>query len=59
MNGEIMDVVTSFKYLRCCSSNDGGLQEDVKMKVGEGLKTFGGMREIFNVRIVRSDRKSM
>ena len=29
---------------------DGVSQEDVKMRVGEGLKTFGAMKMMFNVR---------
>ena len=31
-------------------SRDGGPQNDVKIIVGEGLKTFGAMKKIINVR---------
>ena len=41
LNGERMKVVNSFKYLGSSFSSDGGVKEDVSMRVGEGMKTFG------------------
>ena len=52
MNGEIMMVLSLFKYWEGYFSRDGGLQEDVKMRVGEGLKTFEAMKMMFIVRSV-------
>ena len=51
MNVETLEVVTSFKYLESCFNKDGALQEDVKMRVGEGLETFGVIK-MFNIRSV-------
>ena len=36
-------------YLGSCFSRDRGPQEDVKTKLGEGLKSFGTMKIIYNV----------
>ena len=47
-----MEVVSSFKYLGSCFSKDEGPHEDVKMTVGEGLKTFGALNMMFTVRSV-------
>ena len=52
LNGETMEEVQSFKYLGSCFSNDGGVKEDVSMRVGEGMKTFGAMKRLWNVRSV-------
>ena len=46
LNGERMEVVNSFKYLGSCFSSDGGVKEDVSMRVGEGVKTFGTLKRI-------------
>ena len=40
MKLEFMDVASFFKYLASFYSGDGGLQEDVKMRIGEGLTNF-------------------
>ena len=41
-----MEVVTSFKYLGSCFSSDGGVKEDVSMRMGVGMKTFGAMKSM-------------
>ena len=38
LNGERMEMVNSFKYLGSCFSSDGGVKEDVSMRVGEGMR---------------------
>jgi len=45
-----VELVSSFKYLGICFSKDVGRQEDVKMIVDEGLKTFGAV--MINVKSV-------
>ena len=45
---ETLEVVNSLKLFGSCFRKDGEQQEDVKMRVGEGLKTFGA-RKMFNV----------
>ena len=45
-NGERMEVVHSFRYLGRCFSSDGGVKEDVSMREGEGMKTFGAMQRM-------------
>ena len=52
LNGERMEVVNSFKYLGSCFSSDGGVKEDVSMRVGEGLRTFGAMKRMWSSRSV-------
>ena len=52
LNGERMEVVNSFKYLGSCFSSDGGVKEDVSMRVGEGMKTFGAMKRMWSGRSV-------
>ena len=52
IDGEIMKVASCFKYLEGCVSKDGVPQEDVKMKVGNGLKTFGALKRRFIVKSV-------
>ena len=52
LNGERMEVVNSFKYLGSCFSSDGGVKEDVSMRVGEGMKTFGAMKRVWSARSV-------
>ena len=39
-------------YLGSCFSCDGGVKEDVSMRVGEGMKTFGAVKRLWNVRSV-------
>ena len=48
LNGERMEVVNSFKYLGSCFSSDGGVKEDVSMRAGEGMKTFGAMKRMWS-----------
>ena len=52
LNGERMEVVNSFKYLGSCFSSDGGVKEDVSMRIGEGRKTFGAMKSMWSCRSV-------
>ena len=47
-----MEVGNSFKYLGSCFSSDGGVKEDVSMRVGEGMKTFGAMKRMWSGRSV-------
>ena len=49
INGKIVKVLSYFKYSGSCFSKTGGQQEDVKMKEGEGLKTFGAMKMMLMV----------
>ena len=52
LNGERIEVVNSFKYLGLCFSRDGGVKEDVSIRVGEGMKTFGAMKCVWSCRSV-------
>ena len=52
MNGEILGVMRSFKSLGSYVSCDGALRENVRMRVDEGLKTFGAMKMMFVLRSV-------
>ena len=52
LNGDSLEEVQSFKYLGSCFSSDGGVKEDVSMRVGEGMRTFGAMKRLWNVRSV-------
>ena len=47
-----MEAFTSFKYLGSCFSSDGGVKEDVSMRVGEGTRTFGAMKRMWSGRSV-------
>ena len=53
---EIIEVVTSFKFLKSCSSEDGSLLEHVSIIVDEVLNNFGALMSLFIVRSVESDR---
>jgi len=57
LNGERMEVVNSFKYLGSYFSSDGGVKEDVSMRVGEGMKTFGAMKKMWKSRSLSVDLK--
>ena len=47
MNGEVMEVMTSFRYFSdFFVSLNGDQQEDVKKKVGQELKTFVAMKNL-------------
>ena len=46
LNGERMEVVNSFKYLGSCFSSNGGVKEDVSMRVGEGMRAFGAIKRV-------------
>ena len=48
MNEKIMEVMSFFKCLASCFSKDGGVQEDVRIRVGEGLKTFREINMMFS-----------
>ena len=39
----------SLRWLGWCFSDDGGQQDDARMKIGDGLKDFGAMKLIFDV----------
>ena len=47
---DITDVVNFFEYLGSCFSMDERPQEDVNLRVGEGLKVFDAMKMKFNFR---------
>ena len=49
MNSEIIEVVSCFKCLGSYFSKDESPQEDVKMKMDEGLETFSTSQMMFNV----------
>merc|ERR1711888_78008 len=44
LNGDSLEEIQSFKYLGSCFSSDNG--------VGEGMRTFGAMKRLWNVRSV-------
>ena len=50
IDGENKEVVSSFKNLGSCFSEDGGPRKEVRMRVYDELKTFGGEMKIFNVK---------
>ena len=52
LNGERLEVVNSFKYLGSCFSSDGGVKEDVSMRLGEGMRAFGAMKRVWSGRSV-------
>ena len=52
LNGERMEVVSSFKYLGSCFGSGGGVKEDVSMRVAEGMRTFGAMKRVWRGRSV-------
>ena len=44
-----MKVVNSFKdYLGCYFIRDGGLKRDVSIKVGEDMRKFGAMKNMWS-----------
>lgn len=57
LNGEVMEVVDSFKYLGSCFSSDGGVKGDVCMRIQEGVKAFGAMKKVWNERNVTLEVK--
>ena len=57
IDGKIMKVVCCFRYLGSSLSKDEGLQEVVKLGVGEALKTFGPLKMVSYVRSVSLDVK--
>ena len=52
MNGEIMEVVKTFKYIRRCFRKDGGPQDDFITSLSERLKTDGAMKTMLNFKKV-------
>ena len=40
MVGKLMEVLNSFKYLRSCFYNEERPEENLKVRVGEGLKNI-------------------
>ena len=50
-----MEVGSSFKYLESFFNKIGGPQEDLQLKVDEGLKAFDTMETMFNVRSISLD----
>merc|ERR1712121_55348 len=52
LNGDMVEVVDSFKYLGSCFSSDGGVKGDVCMRIQEGVKAFGAMKKVWNERNV-------
>ena len=51
-NEETMEEVQYFKYMGRCFNIDGRVKEDVSMRVGEWMITFGAMKRLWNVRCV-------
>ena len=47
-----MQVVNSFKYLGSCFSGDGGVKEDVSVRVDEGMVKYGAMKNVWSCRSV-------
>lgn len=43
ISGEIIEVGSSFKYLVRCFNSDGGVQEDMQMRIDERLKKVSAM----------------
>ena len=52
LNGETMEEVQSFKYLGSCFSSNSGVKEEVSMRMGEGMRTFGAMKRLWSARRV-------
>ena len=46
-----MEVVKSFKYLGSCFSRDGGVKEDLIMRVSEGMKTIDAMKSMWSCEV--------
>ena len=57
INGEIMEVVNTFKYLGSFFSRGGGVKEDMSMRIGEGIKTFGAVKSTWRCRSVTLNEK--
>ena len=57
LNGERIEVVNSFKYLGSCFRSNGGVKEDVSIRVGEGRKTFGAMKRMWSGKSVTKGEK--
>ena len=57
LNGDMMEVVDSFKYLGSCFSSDGGVKGDVCMRIQEGVKAFDAMKKVWNERNVTLEVK--
>ena len=51
-SGCTIEVVSFFNYLENCFNKEGGLQYDVELRLGKGLKTFGAMKLMFDVKLV-------
>ena len=51
MNRDIIDTVSSIKYLCSFLREDRYPQTDLKMRVGEWLETFGEIRKLRNIRV--------
>ena len=50
--------MSSFKHSGSCFSKDGGPREDVKIRVGEELKTFAAVKMMFSDKTVSSGKKN-
>jgi len=50
LNGEMLERVESFKYLGSQISMYGGVDEDVRYRVNEASKAWGGMKAVFKAR---------
>ena len=48
---------SSFVSVRNCFSEEGGLRKDVEFRVGWGLKNFGAMKMMLNIRVASFDVK--
>ena len=52
MKEQLLEAVSAFQQLGICSSRDGGPQEELEMRMEEGLKTFSARKMILNARSV-------
>ena len=50
LNGEVLEEVSSFKYLGCQIASDGRVEQDVRSRVTEGRRCLGTVKGIFRNR---------
>ena len=42
-----MEVKNSFKYLGSCFGSEGGVEENISMRAGEGTRAFGSIKRVW------------
>ena len=47
-----MEVINSFKYLGSCFGSEGGVEENISMRAGEGTRAFGSIKRVWRGRNV-------